>query len=187
MVQKQISWISNKAARIKFIGKSGVLNECVLKDKKVVDMLHQLYHDSKVKNNAPLFSYTAPSSSERIRINAKDVNNYLKTFGNFTTKYFRTWVANVTFIDEIMSRYKSSNDLSLTARKKIFRDAIESTAKQLYHTPAICKKSYVSTDLWNMFIKHPTKFDRIITKHYKSNKLLDASENAFINFLQNLC
>jgi DNA topoisomerase IB len=122
-----------------------------------------------------------------VRITAKDVNNYLKTFGNFTTKYFRTWVANVTFIDQIMSNYSVGSDLSLTARKKIFRDCIKLTAEQLYHTPAICKKSYVSKELWTMFIEHPTKFDRIVARYYRANKLMDASENAFIHFLGDVC
>jgi len=187
ITKKQVVMKDNKSATIKFVGKSGVTNECILKDKQVVELLHRLY--STQKNSAPLFSYKT-DGNVRVRLNAKDVNNYLKTFGDFTSKYFRTWVANITFIDEIMNQFasmKGINDISLTARKKIFRDCIQSTAKQLYHTPAICKKSYVSKELWTMFIEAPEKFERTVVRHYKPTKILDASENAFIHFLDEIC
>ena len=188
ITKKQVSIENNKKAKIKFVGKSGVTNECIIKDKQVIDLLDKLY--STQKNNSPLFSYKVVDTQERVRINAKDINNYLKTFGNFTTKYFRTWIANITFIDEIMSQIATDtlpSKVSITGRKKIFRDCIQSTAKQLYHTPAICKKSYVSKELWTMFIESPEKFERIILHHYKPNKILDASENAFIHFLDEIC
>lgn len=188
ITKKQIS-ISGNSAQIKFIGKRGVLNQCLMKDKKVVDILKSLYKERR--GTEPLFTYKESGKAQRKRVNAKDVNAYLKEFGDFTTKYFRTWVANVEFIDEIMDRYnpKESNKLSMTARKKLLRDAVVATSEKLHHTPAICKKSYISDDLIDLFIDKPKKFDIIISKSYKNNinRNLDSGETAFINFLNKIC
>jgi len=171
------------------VGKRGVINQCLMKDKKVVDILKSLYKERR--GTEPLFTYKEPGKAQRKRVNAKDVNAYLKEFGDFTTKYFRTWVANVEFIDEIMDRYnpKDSNKLSVTARKKLLREAIVATAEKLHHTPAICKKSYISDDLINLFVDKPKRFDTVISKSYKynNNRNLDSGETAFIAFLNKIC
>jgi DNA topoisomerase-1 len=183
ITKKQIDIKNNSTAKIKFIGKRGVLNQCIMKDDKVISILRHLYNDRK--GEEALFTYK--EGAQKHRVNAKDVNNYLKNFGDFTTKYFRTWVANIEFIDEIMNRYHIKESLSETARKKLLRECVVATAVKLHHTPAICKKSYISKDLWDLFSDTPEKFDKIIVKHYKSNSVLDASENAFINFLNTVC
>lgn len=187
ITKKQID-TRGKNVKIEFIGKRGVRNFCTVKDKKVNQILRDL--EKKQRVGDPLFSIKSQATGNKRRITAKDVNGFLKEYGDFTTKYFRTWVANVEFIDEIMERYRVGGKLSETARKKLLRDSIVATAEKLYHTPAICKKSYVSGDLWDMFIDKPRKFDEVVAKNYKKNSKnggLDSSENAFLHFLEYTC
>ena len=126
-----ISTISNrhvKGNQIKFIGKKGVENTCVLKNPKVIRILNQL----KKKNNKYLFSH------QDNRVSSEDINKYLHRFGNFTTKYFRTWAANTNFIKEANNKIMDKKGLSQTIKK---------VACKLNHTPAVCKKSYLYPDL----------------------------------------
>jgi len=187
ITKKQID-TSGKNVKIEFIGKRGVRNFCTVKDKKVNQILREL--EKKQRVGEPLFSIKSSTTGNKRRITAKDVNGFLKDYGDFTTKYFRTWIANVEFIDEIMQRYHVGEKISDTGRKTLLRESILATAEKLYHTPAICKKSYVSSDLWSMFVEKPHRFDEIVGKNYKKtdkNGGLDASENAFQHFLKHTC
>ena len=126
-----ISTIGNKhlnGRHIKFIGKKGVVNNCTLTDTNLVKILNNLKH----KKSKHIFSHQGS------RITAEHVNNYLQQFGNFTTKYFRTWAANIEFI-------KTVNNKVLD--KKGIKNAINQVAIKLNHTPAVCKKSYIYSDL----------------------------------------
>jgi len=190
ITKKQLKTTSKGGLEIEFIGKRGVTNKCLIRDSVVKKLLKEL--SSQRRLGEQLFTYHDPKTKESKRINAKDVNGFLKEFGEFTSKYFRTWIANVEFIDEIMKRYgdlsnQKKKQLSTTARKKLLRESVVATAEKLYHTPAICKKSYVDDELWDLFLDTPGKFDNLIVKNYKNTKGLDASENAFSHFLRHKC
>ena len=115
-------------------------------------------------------------------INSCDVNNFLKTYGDFTTKDFRTWYANIYFIDEIMKFKQISN--KITDRKKNTRNVIKIIAEKLHHTVAICKKKYINQNLVDLYIETPKKFNQLIAKNYKGNK---PASNAFIYYMRDLC
>ena len=53
----------------------------------------------KVKKNDSIFIYRKENNWYKLK--STDVNKYLKKFGNFTSKNFRTWVANLGFITEL--------------------------------------------------------------------------------------
>jgi DNA topoisomerase-1 len=168
---------------IDFIGKRGVQNICKIKDKKLIKILIQL--KNRTKNNKEQLFFYFDNNNNKFYLTSLDVNNWLKKFGNFTTKDFRTWYANIFFIDEIMKN--DSIPEKITHRKKIVREAIKKTAESLHHTVAICKKKYINMDIINLYIEKPDIFSKYIIKNYKNNNLFSPAANSFISYLKKYC
>jgi len=139
---------------IEFIGKKGVKNTCSIKNNKI---RRKLTEKKKYMNNNKDKLFTYEKDGEDHNVTANDVNDYLKELGNYSTKYFRTWNANIEFIKEI----KKTKDLN---------KCIENVSLKLHHTPAICKKDYINSNLIEFYKKTPDKFlkffNRNITKKF---------------------
>jgi len=117
-----------KGNKIEFTGKKGVDNKCTITDRQLLTALNKLK-----KNKDFIFQYDGKILTSKV------VNNYLDNVGKgFTAKYFRTWAANINFIEEV-------NGKTLTT--KSLKEAIEQVAIKLDHTAAICKKSYLYDEL----------------------------------------
>jgi len=131
LLKKHINIKGNKTV-IDFIGKKGVRNHCTFIDAKIRNSLDELC--SKKKNGDSVFD----------NVSSNDVNNFLKKYGDFTTKDFRTWYANVYFIDEMrkINKYSGIEDTE-AKRKKQIKEAVGVVAERLHHTIAICKKKYI--------------------------------------------
>lgn len=157
-----ITFINNKI-KIKFIGKKGVLNKCVITDPLIINNMPK-------KKSKYYFSYNKQN------IKATDINIFIKKFGTFSSKDFRTWSANIIILNKLQ---KSKNYKTDKLRKKNIKKIIEQTAKDLHHTPAICKKSYIHPKLVDLYILHPIKF-----KKFMNNKTLNDS---LIQILKSFC
>jgi len=157
---------------IKFIGKSTVENRCLLKDKEVIKLIKDL-------SNKRSSGYLFMDSKGNKRVDAVTVNKFLKRYGDFTSKDFRTWIANTSFIAGV-----TANNIpdTITARKSAAKESIKNTAEQLHHTPSICKKKYIYPGLLNMYIDNPTKFKKLVGANYNNSP-----ESAFIAFMQKAC
>lgn len=161
-LQKKHIHIKNNKLIISFIGKKGVLNECELKDQNTVEELSKLIKNKK--NNDDVFDY------KKIKIKPTDINNYLP--GKITAKNIRTWDANLEFIN-FSKKLDEPLDDKITIRKKQLKEVVEQVAHKLHHSAAICKKSYLDTDLFEMFVDKPAKFTKMfLKKNLPSHKLL---------------
>jgi DNA topoisomerase-1 len=146
----------NNHLEIDFIGKKGVNNNCILKDKIIQDIIKKVYNKSS-KDNPYLFSIKN-RSNKNINISITDLNIYLNRF-DITTKDLRTWNANIIFLKNIKKEientinntsYNDKTDIQKTKiRKKLIKNAIQKTAISLHHTPAICKSSYICKNILN--------------------------------------
>ena len=134
---------------IDFIGKKGVRNKCILTNKKVIKNLKS--KKKTINKHDRIFTYRKDNNYYTIK--STDVNNYLKKLGNWSSKYFRTWSANISLIDNLNS------GLSL-------KQSIEKTADKLHHTPAICKKNYLDSKLIKLYEKNQKKF----LEYFKGDK-----------------
>jgi len=84
--------IRGSRVKISFTGKKGQLNECYITDPSLKSIIRRLYKH----NHDPTHFFTfVDDCGKTIRLRHTDVNNFLKTFGPFTAKMFRTWNANV--------------------------------------------------------------------------------------------
>ena len=114
--------------KIEFVGKSGKINSCDI----------SLTH---LKKN---FLEHKPTQFE--------LNDYLKKFGSFTCKDFRTFNANESLISTLFELQGGQNPTPVE-RKQILKKAIAQTAKALHHTPAICKSSYLYPKLLQLYLE----------------------------------
>ena len=100
--------------------------------------------------------------------------SYLKKFGNFSSKNFRTWVANLSFITELLN---SDKDLSENQRKKYINLAIKKVAEKLNNTIGVCKKNYIDPSIINIYLTEPKRFfgtfKNSITKDEISEKFIE--------------
>lgn len=117
--------VTRRGIEISFIGKKGVLNEGRCEDKdilRLVKLMRETAEDVRV-----------------FRVHASDVNAYLKSFNDdISSKDIRTWQANALFI-----KYFIANEENESKLRKRQQNAIERVAKDLHHTVAVCKGSYL--------------------------------------------
>ena len=99
--KKHIKIKSNKVI-IDFNGKKNVRNTCTVRNKKIIKTLRQ--KRKTLNNDDNLFTYRV--GSKYYKIKSSDVNNYLKVFGDFSAKNFRTWGANIEFIVSLIRECK---------------------------------------------------------------------------------
>lgn len=162
-LQKQ--HITNRNGNIffSFIGKKGVLNECLFKNSNVIPELQKIIRNKK--SNDDIFKY------KKLQIKPTDINNYLRPYGGITAKSIRTWDANYEFISRARNMTEIVSD-KITVRKKQLKKIIEEVAKKLHHTVAICKKSYLDDGIWGMFVEKPDKFNNMFINSKPVNKVL---------------
>jgi DNA topoisomerase-1 len=161
-----------KEAHFSFIGKKGVKNECVVTDKIIVDEIESLVKGKDKKEY--IFQYLDKETKTLTHITAIDINNWLKSYNSeFTTKFFRLFNVNTSFI-EIMQE-TNPNSLTESQRKKQVVDAIKTVSCEINNTPSICKKSYLNADLLKLYIEHPRKYTSILIK---------GSELPYIKFIK---
>jgi DNA topoisomerase-1 len=141
--------IKNNTAKIEFIGKKKVKNTCTIKNKKLVRTLKSKKKYSK--KNDRLFTYRYKEKYYTVK--PKDVNLYLKQFGPFTTKNFRTWGANIELIKQLVKKSKNNDN-----KRKILRESICKVSEKLHNTPGVCKSNYLDPSLVSLYKDNPKKF-----------------------------
>ncbi len=135
-----------------------------------------------------LFQYVDINSNngvENIRhITDKDLNEYLQKYMGdiFTTKDFRTYGANLYFINALLHETQLRSPRDRKTIKQNLLNAFKITASKLKHTGAVSKKSYVinfAVELYQnspeLFVKHksmdPTRFLLGLLQLYKRHVL----------------
>jgi len=149
---------TNGGIVVDFVGKKGVQNTCKIVDPKMKSNLRT--KKKKYKNTENIFQYTKDGHNYTVK--GDDVNEYL---GEYTTKNFRTWSANILLITHLLKE------------KCKIKDGIEYVAKKLHHTPSICKSNYIDPKLLEKYEKNPEKFceyfkgnvNKRFTKHLSEN------------------
>jgi len=167
LLKKHVQFPANKTHEIqfKFIGKKGVENKAVVKDKLITSVMKQWHKKFNPNANDPFFQYVG-YNGDTYTINAVDVNKYINTMGNFTAKDFRTYNANVQLVKELyeMPLPHKKVDLSDSKAKKIVVSALKEVAHKLNNTPAVCRKEYCSKAIIDKYMEDPYAFKKIINK-----------------------
>jgi len=133
---KHIKVKGNDELVIDFNGKKNVRNICTVKNRKLVKTLRQ--KKRTIGKEDRIFTYR--KGEKYYNIKSSDVNKYLKQFGKFTAKDFRTWGANIELIRQLMKNKNSE-----------LKKCIESVSIKLHNTPAICKSNYLDPELMEFY------------------------------------
>ena len=142
--------VNKNNVTIDFIGKKSIRNICSVKNKTIKKHLKK--KKKTLKNNARIFKCNG------VNVNSNDVNTYIKQFGDFSSKDFRTWSANIKLIKYLLNSDKKTID-------KDVKECIKKVADKLHHTPDVCKKNYIFTELIEFYKKDKKKF----IKYFKNN------------------
>jgi len=180
---------------IDFLGKKQVRNTCKIEDPKMVKLLKNLYIGKSNTDN--IFSYK--DGGELVKVSNIDVNTYLKELTQkhmlstnksknikITTKVFRTWLANVKFIDK-MYIIRGSLNTTDNKRKDMVTNVKREVAKEMHHTMAICSKSYLIKEIVDMSLTEYTKYKQIIENNYRKRGGMTCAENALMEYLKRGC
>lgn len=171
----------HNSINVSFIGKRNVLNECDIISKKINTILMNMteYKD----DNDFIFTYIGLDKIEH-KITAEDVNNFLKNYGDISTKMFRTWKANYHFIKNIKKLEIPFSEIQI---KRNISKAIELTAFKLHHTKNICRRSYIDNRIITMYKESPLDFLEKISNFKSKNSYLLNGEDTLMKILNEQC
>lgn len=172
---------STSCSSIVFRGKRQVVNHCEILSEKINRMLMNLaeYKD----DNDFLFTYT-DQNSEHQRVDADEINELLHRYGEITTKIFRTWKANYYFIKQIKSLPIPNTNAEM---KKNISSAVTFVAQKLYHTKAICRRSYIDSRIVKKYQESPESFLAALENKESANTFLLPGEEDIVHILEPLC
>jgi DNA topoisomerase I len=132
---------------LQFRGKGGAEHVVNIDDKRLVRLVR---HCQQLPGQQ-LFQYIDDEGVRRA-VTSDQVNDYLREAmgADFTAKDFRTWGATLRAI-AIMARTPLPEPSSERACKRCIVAAIDTVARELRNTPAVCRKSYINPvvfDAW---------------------------------------
>lgn len=134
---------------LKFKGKHGVEQNIPVKNKQILNFLNTM---SSLPEDW-LMKYE--SNGKYFRVSAQDLNNYLHSIvPNFTVKDYRTWGANVTFLDSLVTLPLPQSGADT---KRNISEALQRAADKLGNNKATSKKSYVMETLVEMYKNDPQR------------------------------
>ena len=136
-LQDRHAKISGSQVSFRFKGKSGVAHEIELSDPRLARIIRQCQE----LPGAELLQYVDETGAVR-DVGSGDVNDYLReiTGQEFTAKDFRTWAGTV-LAARALQAFEAVD--SQARMKKNIVQAIESVAKKLGNTRAVCRKCYI--------------------------------------------
>jgi DNA topoisomerase-1 len=138
--------IEGATVRFRFRGKSGIAHDVTIDDHR----LGRIVARCQDLPGQELFQYRDDDGQAR-DVGSSDVNDYLREVGgeHFTAKDFRTWAGTV--LAALALREFEAFDSAAAAKRNIVR-AVESVARRLGNTPAVCRKSYVHPAIFDAYL-----------------------------------
>lgn len=173
--------VSGATLTFEFRGKSGIVHAIDLTDRRLAKIVKQ----SQDLPGYELFQYIDDRGA-RHSIDASDVNAYLKEISGeeFTAKDFRTWAGTV-LAAEALQEFQAFDSKAQAKRNVV--QAIESVAKRLGNTKAVCRKCYIHPAVIDLYMDGSllqTLARRVKKELTRSLHDLPAEEAAVLALLQ---
>ena len=129
--------VSGSTIRFEFRGKSGVEHALDINDRRLARIIKRCQDLPGYE----LFKYIDDDGEHRT-IDSTDVNDYIRRIAgeDFSTKDFRTWAGTVLAARALREFETAASD---SESKRNIVEAIESVAKKLGNTKAVCRKCYI--------------------------------------------
>lgn len=173
--------VSGDTLKFEFRGKSGIAHAIDLTDRRLARIVKR----SQDLPGYELFQYIDERGARR-SIDASDVNAYLQEIagGEFTAKDFRTWAGTV-LAARALQEFQAFDSQAQAKRNVV--QAIESVAKRLGNTKAVCRKCYIHPAVINLYMDGSllqTLTRRVKKELTRSLHGLPAEEAAVLTLLQ---
>jgi DNA topoisomerase-1 len=173
--------VEGSKIHFEFRGKSGVEHAIDIRDKRLARVIKQCQDLPEQE----LFEYVQEDGS-RHHVTSSDVNAYLQeiTGQGFTAKDFRTWAGTV--LAAMALQEFEAFDSQTQANKNVVA-AIESVAKKLGNTRAVCRKCYIHPAVLDTYLDGDLAMalqQRVEQKLAGSLKSLKPEEAAVMAMLQ---
>jgi len=172
--------VKGRTVRFAFRGKSGIQHAVDLQDARLARIV-------KACRDLPgyeLFQYIDDDGS-RQTIDSADVNEYLREISghDFTAKDFRTWAGTVLAAKALA---EAATFKSATEAKRNVVAAIESVAKKLGNTTAVCRKCYIHPAILDAYMDGATiqTVKARAAKLARSRGALTPEETAVVGILE---
>jgi len=176
-LRKRHAAICGYKLRLKFRGKSGVVQEVALKDKRVA----RVVRSCQALPGHELFKYQ-DESGELHSIGSAAINDYLGATGggDFTAKDFRTWHGSAAALTLFLQMNEEERE---AITPTVALGLIAEVARLLGNTMAVCRKSYIHPEVLALLFK--TKSSVKVTKlvQLKPKAGLSISESVFLAFV----
>jgi DNA topoisomerase-1 len=158
-LRKKHVTIDGNIVYLRFKGKSNQRLNYAIRDEYYVDSIKTLM---KLEGDA-LFQYVETDEhgfGKIKRVTDTDLNDYIQEHmgQEFSIKDFRTYGANLYFIKALLSETRARKPKNRAVIKKNLMNAFKVTAKQLKHTGAVSKKSYVMNFAIELYQNSPEFF-----------------------------
>ena len=173
--------VSGNTLKFEFRGKSGIAHAIDLTDRRLARIVKR----SQDLPGYELFQYIDERGARR-SIDASDVNAYLQEIAGeeFTAKDFRTWAGTV-LAARALQEFQAFDSQAQAKRNVV--QAIESVAKRLGNTKAVCRKCYIHPAVINLYMDGSllqTLTRRVKKELTRSLHGLPAEEAAVLTLLQ---
>ena len=173
--------VNGEKLKFRFKGKSGVMHEVDVSDRRLAKIIRQLQD----LPGQDVFQYVNGDGKVR-DVTSQDVNDYLReiTGEEFTAKDFRTWAGTVLAAMALNAQERFRNK---TQAKKNVKDAIAAVSKILGNTPTVCRRCYVHPDVLETYLDGrmieglKQKTEETLSKKLRNMR---AEEAAVLSFLQ---
>ena len=136
-MRKRHAEVEGSSVAFRFRGKSGKTTDVDVTDPRVARVLRRC----EGLPGQHLFQYV-DEDGEPVDVDSDDVNAYLREMagGDFTAKDFRTWTGTVLAAWALEELGEAGSQTQAT--RQVVR-AVESVAKELGNTPAVCRSAYI--------------------------------------------
>tara|TARA_B100001142_G_C14298209_1_gene641741 strand:- start:27 stop:1040 length:1014 start_codon:yes stop_codon:yes gene_type:complete len=178
-LEKKHIIIKSTSIYINFIGKKSIENKCRFRESRMLSLFKSLDKEFNPKENDSFFKYYGHNNSI-YTINSCHINDFLKQYGDFSAKNFRTWTANeyiVKYLYNMLSELSKQEDLNSLSERNlsiIINKAVDLVSEQLNNTRVVCKKSYILNDIFIDLKKNSQAFLEKL-KHYGKSKLKNSN------------
>jgi DNA topoisomerase-1 len=173
-MRDQHAKIQGQTVRFEFRGKSGIRHSVDLHDRRLARIV-------KACRDLPgyeLFQYVDDDGTRQV-IDSGDVNAYLReiTGQDFTAKDFRTWAGTVLAAKALAEVAEFASNAE--AKRNVVR-AIESVAKRLGNTKAVCRKCYIHPAILDAYMEGAT----ISAMKARARVALNVEEMAVVRMIE---
>jgi DNA topoisomerase-1 len=171
--------IKGTTVRFEFRGKSGVEHTINLQDARLARIVRALQDLPGYE----LFKYV-DEEGHRQTIDSADVNDYLREVSgqDFTAKDFRTWAGTVLAAKALA---ETATFASATEAKRNIVKAIESVAKRLGNTKAVCRKCYIHPAILDAYMDGATiETAKANAPRLRSRGALSSEEVAVVGLIE---